>query len=125
MKKSLAACTLAAILALCLAASAMAAVPAPAPGQAPAAVASAPAAPSTVKPASLPDFLNQLAPAAPPKDGAQIGTPEPIYKTCPGIAYCRNFCTSEGGPNCIGIYRCFTNGTWSCTCEGPGGGFCD
>jgi hypothetical protein len=123
MKKSLAACTLA--LALCLAGAASAAAPDPAPGQVPAAVASAQAAPSAAKPASLPEFLNQLAPAAPPKNGAQIGTPTPIYKTCPGITYCRNFCTTNGGPNCVGVYKCFTNGTWSCTCKSPGGGLCD
>jgi hypothetical protein len=122
MKKSIVACTLA--LALCLAGSAWAAAPNPAPGQVPA-VAGAQAAPSAARPLSLPAFLNQLAPAAPPKDGAQIGTPEPEYKTCPGIAYCRNFCITNGGPNCVGIYKCFTNGTWSCTCQGPGGGFCD
>jgi hypothetical protein len=125
MKKSLAACTLAVALALCLAGSAWAAAPNPAPSQVPAAVAGAQAAPSAVKPVSLPAFLNQLAPAAPPKDGAQIGTPEPEYKTCPGFAYCRNFCTSNGGPNCLPVYKCLVNGSWSCTCQGPGGGFCD
>jgi hypothetical protein len=91
-------------------------------------VAGAQAAPNTVKPLPLPAFLNQLAPAAPPKDGARIGTPEPIYKTCPqpvpGNYACQKMCTGEN-PACTGFYQCFANGTWSCTCLGPLGGVCD
>jgi hypothetical protein len=122
MKRSFAACTLTLALTLGLAGSAWAAdsaaskIPAAANVQADPNAATAP---------TLPAFLAQLAPAAPTKLGVQIGTPTPIYATCPGIVYCRNFCTDEGGPNCAYIYHCYINGTWSCQCVGPGGGFCD
>lgn len=127
MKKTFAACTLAAALALGLAASAWAAegpAPDPAASKNPAA-AGVQADPNGGTAASLPAFLAQLTPAAPSKEGAQIGTPTPIYMTCPGIAYCRNYCLDQSGPNCVAIYHCYVGGTWSCQCVGPGGGFCD
>jgi len=96
------------------------AAPDPAANGAPAASPDAQAAPTV----SVAAFLDQLDPALPGTDGAQIGAPVPILMTCPGIVYCRNFCLEEGGSSCVATYKCFANGTWSCTCTGPGGGPC-
>ena len=113
MTKLVSACALAAVLAFGLAGPAQAAEQPPVDAvQLPAASPEPPAA--TVEPV----------PVKPDTGGAQIGVPEPIFLACPGIAYCRNFCEEQGGSSCIGVYRCYANGTWSCQCFGPGGGPC-
>ena len=81
-------------------------------------------APTGGTPASVAAFLDQLDSTLPGTDGAQIGAPVPILMTCPGIVYCRNYCLENGGSSCVATYKCFANGTWSCTCTGPGGGPC-
>ncbi len=135
MRKLVSACTLTLALSLGWTVSARAVEPStPAPDPAKAqpqkaavtapAKAQEPAAPATQTATPAPTAPALTLPGMPGTDGAQIGTPAPLAMTCPGIAYCEDFCRSNG-QNCVAVYHCYINGTWSCQCYGPGGLPCD